>query len=152
VSAKVVIQETVFDVAKLQDELLCGDDRDGAVAAFTGYVRQDAERPTLTGLHLEHYPGMTENSILEIIERAKARWPISRAGVVHRVGELALGDPIVWVGVASPHRAAAFSACEFIMDYLKTEAPLWKQERRTDGDAWVEARERDRERSSRWQQ
>ncbi len=100
---------------------------------------------------IEHYPGMTENAIEGTVQSAARRWPIQAATVVHRIGELAPGDPIVWVGVTSAHRAAAFSACEFIMDYLKVSAPLWKREQSLDETwHWVEAKTRDDDRARRW--
>lgn len=119
----------------------------GAVVTFSGHVRGSG----IKALALEHYPGMTEGRIEAMVASAERRWPIQAAQVVHRVGVLAPGEPIVWVAVASAHRAAAFSACEFIMDYLKVSAPLWKREQNLDGQwAWVEARERDDDRARRW--
>ncbi len=119
----------------------------GAVVSFTGYVRGEG----ISAMALEHYPGMTERSIRDTLASAARRWPLQGARVVHRVGELAPGDPIVWIAVSSAHRAAAFSACEFVMDYLKVSAPLWKRERQPDGRwHWVDARERDMRRARRW--
>ena len=148
---KVRVQEEDFDVAALQRELLQGDFREGAVASFTGYVRDCNEGRTLHSLELEHYPGMTEKSITDILHQSVQRWPVLAASVVHRVGILGPGEQIVWVGVASSHREAAFSACEFTMDYLKTRAPFWKRESGEDGDHWVDARDSDDQRASRWQ-
>ncbi|MEZ5567108.1 MAG: molybdopterin synthase catalytic subunit MoaE [Halioglobus sp.] len=139
-----------FDVAALQQALLGGEAEEGAVATFTGYVRDQRADKSLQALELEHYPGMTEASIGAIIEQARQRWPIHAATVVHRVGRLQPGERIVWVGVASGHRAAAFEACEFIMDYLKTRAPFWKKEHALEGAAWVEARDSDVRRARRW--
>jgi molybdopterin synthase catalytic subunit len=147
----VSVQEVDFDVAHLQAALLSGQAEEGAVATFTGYVRRDNEQRKVDTLVLEHYPGMTEASILEIIRQAGTRWPFFAASVVHRVGPLRVGDQIVWVGVASAHREAAFSACEFIMDFLKTRAPFWKKERGPGGDNWVSARAGDDARAARWQ-
>jgi molybdopterin synthase catalytic subunit len=144
---RVAVQEEDFDASLLQRELLSADAADGAVATFTGYVRGGA----VEAIELEHYPGMTERSIGDILQQAAQRWPIAAASAVHRVGTLRAGEQIVWVGVASPHRAAAFSACEFIMDYLKTRAPLWKREIGPAGARWVDARGADRERAARWQ-
>ena len=144
------IQEQDFDPGELQRALLSGACREGAVACFTGYVRASNDQRDVTGMFLEHYPGMTEKSILEILREAARRWPLMAAGVVHRVGELRPGDQIVWVGVASAHREAAFMACEFTMDYLKTRAPFWKRESGPDGGHWVEARRTDDERAGRW--
>lgn len=147
----VSVQEADFDVAALQEALHSGAQEEGAVATFTGYVRRSNEQRQVHSMELEHYPGMTENSIAEILRQAADRWPLLAASVVHRVGKLAPGDRIVWVGVSSPHREAAFSACEFIMDYLKTRAPFWKKELGPDGGHWVEAREHDTSRATRWQ-
>lgn len=118
----------------------------GAQVCFAGFVRGEG----VEAMHLEHYPGMTERSIGETVDAARSRWPLLSASVVHRVGELPPGEPIVWVGVLSRHRAAAFAACEFIMDYLKIAAPLWKRERRNGRWHWVEARQRDVQRAARW--
>jgi len=139
------VQPEPFDV---NDELeaLAGDGV-GAVATFTGYVRGDGG---LTAMTLEHYPGMTEREIAHCAEDASARWPLTGVTVIHRVGRLKTGDPIVLVATASAHRAAAFEACEFLMDYLKTRAPFWKQEERGEGKAWVEARASDDAAAERW--
>lgn len=147
----VSVQEADFDIAALQRQLLAGAQQEGAVASFTGYVRASNEQRSVYTMELEHYPGMTEKSIQQILEEATARWPLLAASVVHRVGRLAPGEQIVWVGVASAHREAAFSACEFLMDYLKTRAPFWKKETGPDGAHWVAARSTDSERASRWQ-
>ena len=147
---RVSVQEADFDVAQLQSALLGGLAEEGAVATFTGYVRAANEGRDIDGMRLEHYPGMTENSIRRITEEAAARWTVLAATVVHRVGMLRPGDRIVWVGVASSHREAAFSACEFIMDYLKTRAPFWKKESGPRGEHWVAARAQDDDRAARW--
>ncbi len=146
----VIIQQQDFDSAKLQGELLGGKSCEGAVTSFTGYVRIDKNQGKTRAIELEHYPGMTEKSIEEMARHASERWPIMAASVVHRVGRLLPGEQIVWVGVSSKHRAAAFSACEFIMDYLKAEAPLWKREFNAEGQQWVEAKATDTERARRW--
>jgi molybdopterin synthase catalytic subunit len=148
----VQVQAVDFDVAQLQKSLLSGLAGEGAITTFTGYVRRDNENRQVDVLELEHYPGMTERSITEIVTQATARWPVLAASVVHRVGKLAPGDQIVWVGVASSHREAAFSACEFIMDYLKTRAPFWKKEQGDKGESWVSARQSDNKRAARWQE
>jgi molybdopterin synthase catalytic subunit len=119
------------------------------VATFTGYVRQNPEQ-ALRVLELEHYPGMTQASIRAIVRDAQQRWPLLAACVVHRIGRLVPGDQIVWVGVAAAHREAAFSACEFIMDYLKNRAPFWKKESDEHGEQWVAARDGDNQRAARW--
>ncbi len=144
------MQSAAFDVGQLQRELLGESGGEGAVATFTGYVRCDNDARQVDCLELEHYPGMTEKSISAILEEAARRWPLLGAQVVHRVGRLSTGDEIVWVGVSSAHRAAAFSACEFVMDYLKTRAPFWKKEHGPQGEHWVEERDSDRSRARRW--
>ncbi len=149
-SLTVNIQEADFDVAALQQQLLQAEQEEGAVATFTGYVRAAGDQPGVRSMELEHYPGMTERSILAILQESSQCWPVLAASVVHRVGCLRTGDRIVWVGVASAHRAAAFSACEFIMDYLKHRAPFWKKETGPEGSRWVEARTDDAWRAARW--
>jgi molybdopterin synthase catalytic subunit len=146
----VSVQAEDFDTGELQRELLAGAQREGAVATFTGYVRSANTGREVHSMELEHYPGMTQNSIQAILERACERWPLLAASVVHRVGRLQPGDQIVWVGVAATHREASFSACEFIMDYLKNEAPFWKKEEGPQGSSWVEARTSDKGRADRW--
>lgn len=145
------VQAESFDPGQLQAQLQQGHAH-GAIATFTGYVRGSSEGQVVTGIHLEHYPGMTERSILDTLEEAARRWPVLSARVVHRIGDLGLAEPIVWVGVSAAHRAAAFSACEFTMDYLKTRAPFWKKETGPEGSRWVEARSTDTERAARWAQ
>ena len=146
----VSVQAGDFDVATLQRELLAGAHAEGAVASFTGYVRAGGVDQPVSAMELEHYPGMTERSIQRILEQAAGRWPLLAASVVHRIGRLQAGDQIVWVGVASAHREAAFSACEFIMDYLKNQAPFWKKEVGPGGAHWVEATAQDNARAARW--
>ncbi|PLW82842.1 molybdopterin synthase catalytic subunit [Kineobactrum sediminis] len=123
----------------------------GAIVTFTGYVRACNDGAAITALELEHYPGMTENSLRAILDEAAQRWSVLAATVVHRVGLLAVGEPVVWVGVSSAHRGDAFTACEYVMDYLKTEAPFWKKEHGDTGSRWLEARASDSERARRWQ-
>jgi len=147
---QVSVQQADFDVSALQRALLQDNYEEGAVASFTGYVRASNARRDVHTMELEHYPGMTENSIRDILAQAAGRWPLLNAGVVHRVGALRPGEQIVWVGVASAHREAAFGACEFVMDYLKTRAPFWKRELGEEGAVWVDARESDTERAKRW--
>ena len=151
-SMAVSVQKADFDVAALQRALLADAQQEGAVATFTGYVRNSNEQRQVHTMELEHYPGMTEASVADILGQAAERWPLFATAVVHRVGKLRPGEQIVWVGVASAHREAAFSACEFIMDYLKTRAPFWKKELGPDGGHWVSAREQDAGRAERWQQ
>ena len=102
-------------------------------------------------LSLEHYPGMTEKCLLDIVEQAKQRWEIIASTVIHRIGQFTISDQIVFVGIASQHRGDAFAACEFIMDYLKTQAPFWKKETLKNGDTkWIDARETDQQAVSKW--
>lgn len=122
----------------------------GAIVTFIGKVRDFNQGDNVSGLTLEHYPGMTEKSLAKILVEAQTRWSIQGVKVIHRIGELALGDQIVFVGVASMHRGDAFQACEFIMDYLKTQAPFWKKEATEDGSHWVDARETDTTAADRW--
>ncbi|HSI22894.1 MAG TPA: molybdopterin synthase catalytic subunit MoaE [Methylophilaceae bacterium] len=122
----------------------------GAVAAFIGQVRDLSEGAEVSGMTLEHYPGMTEKALEAIVDQARQRWNIFDALVIHRIGALQPLDQIVLVVVAGAHRGEAFSACEFIMDYLKTEAPFWKKERTETGDRWVEARSSDDTAKQRW--
>ena len=125
-------------------------DEDGAVVMFTGKVRNHNLGDSVSALTLEHYPGMTEKALTEIIDEARSRWPLQRVSVIHRVGPLFPGDKIVFVGVTSAHRSMAFDAAEFIMDYLKTKAPFWKREATTDGERWVESRDSDHQAAKRW--
>ena len=143
------VQHEDFDSAALQRELLAGRRDVGAVATFIGLVR-DLEGDSLEQMELEHYPGMTEKALQDIAERAGARWQIADLAIVHRVGALKPADQIVLVMVASAHRGDAFAACEFIMDYLKTEAPFWKKETSSQGEKWVEARKSDLIAQNRW--
>ncbi len=148
---KVQVQEQDFSPSELQSELLGTDAEEGATVTFTGYVRSSNAARDVYTMELEHYPGMTEKSIDNILAEAAQRWPLFAATAVHRVGKLAPGDQIVWVGASSAHREAAFAACEFIMDYLKTRAPFWKKELGSTGEHWVDARGSDGDRASRWQ-
>lgn len=125
-------------------------DDDGAVVTFTGKVRNHNLGDSVSGLTLEHYPGMTEKALAEIISEARTRWPLQRVTVIHRVGELHAGEQIVFVGVSSSHRSAAFAGAEFIMDYLKTRAPFWKREATSEGGRWIEAKESDNNAANRW--
>ena len=122
----------------------------GAVAAFVGQVRDINENADISSLTLEHYPGMTEKALENIVEQAKQRWSIFDALVIHRFGKLQPTDQIVLVVVSGAHRGEAFSACEFIMDYLKTEAPFWKKEGPPAGERWVEAKSSDDAARDRW--
>ncbi|WP_085717933.1 molybdopterin synthase catalytic subunit MoaE [Pseudomonas sp. B28(2017)] len=144
------VQCEAFDVGRLIDSLQANDPGVGAVVNFVGYVRDINQGETVAGLYLEHYPGMTERSLQNIIDNAKARWPLRAVEIVHRIGPLSISEPIVFVGVSSAHRQAAFEACAFIMDYLKTDAPFWKREDVACGARWVDARDSDRSAVARW--
>jgi molybdopterin synthase catalytic subunit len=141
------IQPDDFDIATEISALGRVAKDTGAIATFTGLVRPDGG---LTALILEHYPAMTEREIAKIVEDAQQRWPLCGVTIIHRIGRLAPGDRIVFVGTASSHRAAAFEACEFLMDYLKTKAPFWKREERGAAVQWVEAKQSDDEAARRW--
>jgi molybdopterin synthase catalytic subunit len=153
VGARVRIQEAAFDVAAELAALQAGDPRVGAVCSFVGTVR-DRNAPGAAGsvqtLELEHYPGMTEKSIEAMVDVAFARFDILGARVVHRVGVLQPTEGVVLVAVSSAHRGQSFQACEFIMDYLKTQAPFWKKETTPEGAHWVDARVSDDEALARW--
>ena len=148
--ARVSIQTEDFDLTAEVAALRAGDGGVGAVASFVGTVRDQSDGSTVSAMELEHYPGMTESAIEAMIDRAHARFDIRAVRVVHRIGVLALGDQIVLVAVASAHRGQAFEACEFLMDYLKTQAPFWKKESTPAGSHWVDAREADDAALRRW--
>ena len=122
----------------------------GAVASFLGVVRNENDERSGGSMLLEHYPGMTERAIEHIVRDARSRWPLAAVTVIHRVGPLSPGDPIVLVAAASSHRGDAFEACEFIMDFLKTKAPFWKKESTSGGERWVGNRGSDLEALERW--
>ncbi len=143
------VQTEDFDSAAVTRELIGSRCDVGAITSFIGLVRDLPDQP-LQHMTLEHYPGMTEKSLQNIVERARERWSILDCAVVHRVGDLQPADQIVLVCVLSAHRKDAFSACEFIMDYLKTEAPFWKKETGEAGSAWVDAKNSDNEAKNRW--
>ena len=144
------VQTGDFDIGTEIARLRDGDRGIGAIASFIGTVREFSDASTITGMTLEHYPGMTERALEDIVAQARSRFDIGDALVIHRVGSLAPGDQIVLVAVTSAHRGQAFDACEFIMDWLKTRAPFWKKERLPDGERWVEARASDDEAAQRW--
>lgn len=123
---------------------------DGAVVTFTGRVRNNNNGMNVSGLTLEHYPGMTEKSLAKIIALAKNRWNIGQVKVIHRIGELNIGEQIVFVGVTSKHRQDAFAANEFIMDFLKVKAPFWKKERTDQGESWLDAKTTDDTKAQTW--
>jgi len=144
------IQEADFDLTTEVKALSKDDLQVGAVVTFVGTVRDMNEGSQVKGMTLEHYPGMTEKALEEIITQAKGRWDIRKTLVIHRVGLLLPADQIVLVAVTSAHRGEAFSACEFIMDYLKTAAPFWKKEETPEGSRWVDARVSDDAAIARW--
>lgn len=144
------VQTEDFDAGREIATLREGNPAVGAIASFIGVVRDVNEGGRVAEMTLEHYPGMTEKSIVEIIDQAKSRWNIIDALVIHRIGLLRPTDQIVLVVVAGAHRGEAFAACEFIMDYLKTQAPFWKKERTPDGARWVESRDSDDIAAGRW--
>jgi molybdopterin synthase catalytic subunit len=144
------VQENDFDVGAEIAALTAGDARAGAVASFVGLVRDVNGGSGVSEMSLEHYPGMTEKALAEIVAEARGRWELYAATVIHRVGALQPCDRIVLVAVSSAHRGDAFAACEFIMDYLKTRAPFWKREVTPDGARWVDARESDDQSAARW--
>jgi molybdopterin synthase catalytic subunit len=147
---RVTIQQTDFDLSAEVAALRAGDGGVGAVASFIGTVRDRSDGAGVSAMELEHYPGMTERSIEAMIDMALQRFDIRAARVIHRVGLLQPLDQIVLVAVSSAHRGQAFQACEFLMDYLKTEAPFWKKETTPEGARWVDARVSDDAALRRW--
>ncbi|CAK9884509.1 MAG: Molybdopterin synthase catalytic subunit [Candidatus Erwinia impunctatus] len=144
------ISKQPIDIAKAYQWLSSGE-TDGAVVTFTGKVRNHNLGDSVSALTLEHYPGMTEKTLHNIVLDARARWSLQRVILTHRVGDLAPGDDIVYVGVTADHRGDAFAAAEMLMDFLKTSAPFWKKETLTSGKRWIEARESDEAARQRWQ-
>ena len=144
------IQEADFSIEYEVNLLRNQSKRVGAIATFSGLVRDINEGDSISTLFLEHYPGMTERSLDDIAEQALKRWQLIGVRIIHRVGLLKPMDNIVFVGVSSEHRGEAFAACEFIMDYLKTSAPFWKKEQTPDGERWVDAKERDEAAKNKW--
>lgn len=147
---RIRVQEADFDVGAELAALRAGDSRVGAVASFVGLVRDVNDGSGVADMTLEHYPGMTEKALAAIVAEARSRWDVYDALVIHRVGRLLPCDQIVLVAVTSAHRGAAFAACEFIMDYLKTRAPFWKRETTPLGGRWVDARDSDSSAAERW--
>jgi molybdopterin synthase catalytic subunit len=148
--SEVRVQQEDFDLGAEVARLRAGDPRIGAVVNFVGTVRDLNDGAKVAELELEHYPGMTERALQDIVEQARARWPLYGALVVHRIGPMQPMEQIVLVAVSSAHRGEAFAACEFIMDYLKTEAPFWKKEQTPDGARWVDARVSDDAAKAKW--
>jgi molybdopterin synthase catalytic subunit len=149
-TARVAIQTQDFDVAAEIAALRRDDAGAGAVCSFIGTVRDRSEGSAVSAMELEHYPGMTEKAIEQMIDEAFRRFDIRAARVIHRVGPLQLQDQIVLVVVTSAHRGESFRACEFLMDYLKTQAPFWKKEQTPEGGRWVDARVSDDAALARW--
>ena len=145
------VQQDDFDLGLEVNALRAGDPGVGAVAAFVGTVRDINDGSGVSTLTLEHYPGMTEAALEDIAAQAHARWRLNATLIIHRFGELRPTDQIVMVGVTSAHRGDAFSACEFIMDFLKTRAPFWKKEQTPQGARWVDARSTDDDAAARWE-
>jgi len=144
------IQEQNFDIACEYSKIQKHANSDGAVVTFTGLVRELTERGNLLYMMLEHYPEMTEKSLVNICEQACERWPIGVINIIHRIGKLKPDEQIVFVGVSSKHRKSAFAATEYIMDFLKTNAPFWKKEVTSEGEFWVEAKSSDKQKANDW--
>ena len=144
------VQREAFDPGREVNAMHAANVGVGAVVGFVGYVRDFNDGREVAGMFLEHYPGMTEKALLKIVDEANGRWPLLKVEVLHRTGALEPGEPIVFVGVASAHRQAAFDACNFIMDYLKTRAPFWKKETTGEGPRWVEGKASDQAAAKRW--
>ncbi|MED5621724.1 molybdopterin synthase catalytic subunit MoaE [Ideonella sp. BN130291] len=147
---RVSIQAEDFDLGQEVQQLRQGDAGVGAVASFVGTVRDRSDGQGVSTMELEHYPGMTERAIETMVDDAFQRFDIRAARVIHRIGALQPGDQIVLVAVSSAHRGQAFQACEFLMDYLKTQAPFWKKEHTPEGARWVDARVSDDQALQRW--
>ncbi|TQV76928.1 hypothetical protein FLL45_02960 [Aliikangiella marina] len=149
-TAEVIISPQPFDLARMNQAIQESQGESGASVIFTGAVRVSDAEAGLTGMTLEHYPGMTEKQLAQIIGEAKKRWRLNKIYVAHRVGYLKPGEPIVFVGVSGLHRAESFSAAQFIMDYLKQKATFWKKEHYGDKEVWVEAKASDEKAAERW--
>jgi molybdopterin synthase catalytic subunit len=145
------VQPVAFDPGAELNAMHAANVGVGAVVGFVGYVRDFNDGREVAGLFLEHYAGMTEKALAKIEVEANERWPLLRLEILHRIGRLEPGEPIVFVGAASAHRQAAFDACNFVMDYLKTRAPFWKKEDTSDGPRWVEGRCSDKSAAERWE-
>ncbi|WXL24861.1 molybdopterin synthase catalytic subunit MoaE [Ectopseudomonas mendocina] len=145
------VQQQPFDPGLELNALHANNRGIGAVVSFVGYVRDFNDGHDVGGMFLEHFPGMTEKALSKIMGEAEQRWPLIKVEVIHRIGRLEPGEPIVFVGTCSAHRQAAFDACNFIMDYLKTRAPFWKKEDTPQGPRWVEGRSSDQAAADRWQ-
>ncbi|MGO4893450.1 molybdopterin synthase catalytic subunit MoaE [Flavobacterium sp. W21_SRS_FM6] len=147
---RISVQEGDFDVALEYQRLQHLSANNGAVVFFVGLVRDFNANQLLNGLFLEHYPAMTQIALADIVRQAKEKWSLGSVTLIHRVGKLAVNEQIVMVGVTSQHRQAAFQSAEFMMDYLKVNAPFWKKELSESGDFWVEAKQTDQQAANRW--
>ncbi len=147
---RISVQTEDFDAGAELTQMRLAHPEVGALVSFVGQVRDLNDGAMVSGMHLEHYPGMTEKALAAIANKAMQRWEFADALVIHRYGDLKPLDQIVLVVVASAHRQTAFAACEFIMDYLKTEAPFWKKESTPEGERWVDAKEVDEAAKNRW--
>ena len=145
----IIIQENSFSISKIISDLSKRDNV-GAIVSFSGYVREFSNNSQLKSMELEHYPGMTEKALADIVQTAKSHWDIQEATIIHRVGKLLPKDIIVGVIVSSKHRSNAFKACEFIIDFLKTDAPFWKKEISDEGEIWVAERQEDVVKKTNW--
>lgn len=144
------VQEEDFDLAAELSALSAGNHDIGAITSFVGLVRDMADGQHIGAMTLEHYPGMTEKMLEQIDAEANKRWPLEASLIVHRYGRMEPGEQIVLVACASPHREAAFEACHFLIDWLKTKAPFWKLEEKDSGTEWVDARESDEDAAAKW--
>jgi molybdopterin synthase catalytic subunit len=145
------IQHKDFDHGEEYYKLRESTDGDGAIVTFTGLVRDHNHEGSVSSLYLEHYPGMAEKSLMNICSEARKKWPLGQIRIIHRVGHLDKNEQIVFVGVTSMHRNAAFAGAQFVMDFLKTEAPFWKKEATSSGSKWLEAKESDKQAADKWQ-
>ena len=146
----VSIQHDDFDVGKEMAALCAMSNNVGAIVSFVGLVRDLSNNEEVENIYVEHYPGMSEKALNKILVEARQRWDLLAVRVIHRVGTLGPNDQIVLVMTASTHRGHAFSGCEFIIDYLKTDAPFWKKEIKNEGGEWVATRDSDVQRMERW--
>ncbi len=144
------VQQEDFDVAAVSKKLTANRNDIGAVVTFSGMVRDQSSDQNLIALELEHYPGMTEKALEEIANSAMKRWDIEDLAIIHRIGKLKPAENIVMVVVISAHRKEAFNACEFLMDYLKTQAPFWKKEITRQGEEWIEFKQSDQQAADNW--
>lgn len=148
---EITVSDNDFNVADEYEAIIRNNSSDGAVVFFVGLVRDFNQGQNINELTLEHYPAMVERTLNTIVEQARSRWQLGRIRLIHRVGTLKVNDQIVLVAVSSPHRQSSFDAAQFIMDYLKTEAPFWKKEKTNEGEHWVSDNQKDHKARKRWQ-